>query len=169
MKHSLLPLFFLLAIIACGDNSSSNNTKCAYGQPLAIFDESLPQVVTHQFSAQGQNASELLQFDSGLSLEVLQGGCDHIKQEFRFRIPGKAPENSEAFWIAQAIAHFHFLGQLSERHQQYHQYAKAIENIGAEMKLAQTRSLGDGFSIRIDRISGVDYNLLQVEVGEGEF
>ncbi len=158
-------LFFLLLVLfstACGSGSSSSANTCPYGSPVAIFDEKIPGIVTHQFSVEGQNANESVQFDNGMALSILQSGCEHIHQEFRFTIPGKAPEDGDAFWMAQAAQQFHFLGQLSERHHQYHQYAKAIETIAPEAKLAQEVALGDGFSIKTDRISGPDYTLLQV-------
>ncbi len=152
----------VLLLFACGGNSSTE--KCTYGQPVAIFDESLVQVVTHEFEAKGQNAQEQVVFQNGMNLEVIQDGCHSILQEFRFTLPIESKQQSEAECRDLAAKHFHFLADLGDQYQQYHQYGRAIEELGAELRLAQAASLGQGLSIKLDRISGGGQSTIIVEL-----
>jgi len=163
MKHLILP-FLCLLIFACGNTSK----ECTYGSPAAIFNKELKNVLDHQFSTKGQEAQENIVFDNGLKLEVLQGGCNSLKQEFRFTLNGNVEEDGKSFWINQAGQLFHFLGSLSDQYLVYHQYAQALKEAEPQMNLRESFLLGEGFFIKLDHISGTDYELLVVEVAQGQ-
>jgi len=162
MKNFLI-FFSLLLLSACGGSSP----KCSYGSPTAIFSKDLEKVSTHHFTVNGQDASETIEFNNGLFLEILQGGCNSVRQEFRFLVPGKSQEDADAYWVAMAINLFHLLGDVSEKYLVYHQYAKALEEKGNNVKLGEPFELGEGFGMKVDRIAGNDQNILIVEMSQG--
>lgn len=162
MKNILL-FFSLVLLSSCGDSSP----KCAYGSPTPIFSKDLEKVSTHHFTVNGQDASETIEFSNGLFLEILQGGCNSVRQEFRFLIPGESKEDVPAYWVAMAIDLFHLLGDISEKYLVYHQYGKALEEKGNNIKLGESFELGEGFGIKVDRIAGTNQNILIVELSQG--
>lgn len=162
MKY-LLFTFCILSFIACGGSAS----QCVYGSPTAIFSPDLEKISKHQFKVNGQNGMEAITFTNGLQLEILQGGCNAIKQEFRFVLPGKTSETAPEYWIATVIQLFHMLGEISEKHLVYHQYGKAIEEKGPQINLGESFTLENGFNFKIDHIAGNDQNILVVVATQG--
>ncbi len=157
-------LLLVIPFFACGPSSK----PCTYGSPTAIFNKELKGVLEHQFSVKGQDAQESIAFDNGLNLEVLQGGCNALKQEFRFSLKGNIEEGDKMVWINQTAQLFHFLGDLSDQHLVYHQYAQALKTVATEINLGESFPLGEGFFIKLDHIAGSGYELLVVEVSQGK-
>ncbi|MEL6636235.1 MAG: hypothetical protein AAFW73_21225 [Bacteroidota bacterium] len=153
-----LSLFF----VACGSDGTTE--ACTKGQPVAIFSEALPRVVGQEFSAEGQSARELVRFDNQLQLEILQAGCQTITQEFRFTWPEEIPEAGPEEWRRLAAEQFHFLGDVGERYRDYHLYARVIEELGVDLPLAQAINLGNGQTLRLDRITGGGRSTIIVEL-----
>jgi len=164
MKSALYSLFVLLLLSACQSGSDDPFANCPQGKPTAIFSDSLQQIVKHKFAIDKNFGVEYIQFNNGVYLEIYQGGCELVQQEFRFRLPGKSPRDDRAFWVDQAIAQMRFLGEQSERHMAFASWAQAIEKEAGKIQLGQEFNLDSNIFTRIDRINSSDHTILIIEL-----
>jgi len=160
MKH-YLPLLVLILLAACQstDTAEQNNfSKCKFGQPQAIFSDSLPTVRSHAFQIQKQSAIEILQFDSGKKLELLQSGCNEIIQELKFTLPNQKIDN----WVEATAQELEALGNLSQDLTPFRFWAGAIAHREKDFKLGQDLELDSNVFAKIDKIEASDYSILTV-------
>lgn len=158
MRFKILMLVFITSLtFACrrADNSSAQN-NCKYGTPEAIFTENQPGIVAHSFQVAENEGVENLQFANGVALTLIQSGCDHIRQEFRFALPGMPESDVPAYWITQTINLLRMMGSFGSDYQVFSAWAQLIEERAEEIKLAESLELQQGFFMRIDRILSTD-------------
>ena len=144
------------------------NTTCKYGTPEAIFPSKLPKVVKHHFEIKGQNAYENVIFENGLKMEVIQSGCNEIKQFFQFILPGDFKNEPPAFWKEIAIQNFGYLSTVSDKHMSLHHLSTAIRKNYHDIKLSAPTQLEEGYFIKIDKIIGEEETILVVELASRE-
>lgn len=152
-------IFIILLTISCrqGNTNADTAQKCKYGAPKAIFFDETPGISNHSFSINQNEGTEKLRLDMGVDLTIIQSGCNNIRQEFQFLIPGKDFQAKEpAFWVVFATELLATLGRLGPDYAGFSAYAQAIESVASEIKLAETFELQQGFYVSIDRILGTE-------------
>jgi hypothetical protein len=92
-----------LFIVACG--CGNDTPQCAHGNPTAIFHPEMKFIKNHTFQQKESNSSEQLEIpEFDLSLEILQSGCERIKQMFKITLNGSQNDLTTAPQIAELTA-----------------------------------------------------------------
>ena len=163
-RFSIILLLFVAFFFACGESNSDPFADCQYKKPVAAFSESLSEVNSHTFKMEGTTGVEQVLFKNGVSLELYQSGCNEIRQEFRFIIPGTFEIDEPQFWIDQAAQQFDYLGELSDAHAGMLMWAGEIRKNTARLELGQALEIQPTYFIKIDRIRSMDKVLIIVEL-----
>lgn len=156
-------LVLLLACIMSCQNGGKNGGKgndCKYGDPVAIFDDDTPGISKHTFVSKGQTGEEYVKFESGKELTLTQSGCNDIRQELQFRLPGVDFPNDPDYWIQKAIIELTALSQINKKLAAFSMWASMIQSQKSDIHLAESFPLANGFYIQIDRIASSDHFLL---------
>ena len=162
---TLLLLVIFGGLIACGEKDPF--ADCQYGKPQPVFSNQTPRVVQHNFTIRALQGIEQVVFDNKTKLELIQKGCDDIRQEFVFEIPGSFSSQPDDFWIQRAVAQFRFLSALDPQYADLQLWAQAIEANAPQMKLGENTQVQPGFFVKINRIVSTDYVILTVEFSQG--
>jgi len=146
------PLLFLsiLSTFACRNNS--NTSDCRYGKPTAIFAANQPGIQSHTFTERGNEATEQVIFSDSLQLTLLQSGCNQIRQEFQFNLPGNFQDKTPDFWIELSIQLMQRLGSIGPDYGGFTMWAQTMVEQRKNIKLTEPVALQQGFYITIDRI-----------------
>lgn len=157
MKH-LLP-FLVLTITACGDSTPA---KCPLGDPKAMFSPEMAGVQQHHFAVKGQESLEELLLERGVLLSIRQTGCDALRQEFQFQVPGNYTNYPDSLWLKEAVRQFYSLGNLSEKTAGLKMWASAIESARPTMRIAEPKQLDQNIFVQVDKIVGAEESTLRV-------
>jgi hypothetical protein len=158
-------LVLLSATTACGPGSK----PCTLGDPVAIFNAQIEGVETHQFSHEGRESVESIQFDNGVRLEILQSGCELVRQEFRFYMPERGPDASEmSLWVQAATNLYFFLGSLDYQFQVFQEWAAAIEQQSERFVRGEALEVYPGFWVEIDPVQTNTETMLRVILSQGQ-
>lgn len=163
-RFSIIVFLFVTLFFACGESSSDPFADCQYKKPVAAFNESLSEVNSHTFKMEGTTGVEQVLFNNGVSLELFQSGCNEIRQEFRFTIPGTFEIDDPQFWVDQAAQQFDYLGELSDAHAGMLMWAGEIRKNAPRLELGQALEIQPTYFIKIDRIRSTDKALIIVEL-----
>ena len=151
MKRTyLLLLLFLILTSAC--RNSSKKEDCKYGKPTAIFTDGQPGIQSHRFTLEGNEATEYVRFNDSLQLTLLQSGCNEIRQEFQFYLPGNFQDKTPDFWVQLSIQLFQRLNSLGPAYSGFGIWAQSITEQQDHIKLSEATALQQDFYITIDRI-----------------
>jgi hypothetical protein len=159
--HSLFFLFFTL-FTAC----KTDNGKCKFGDPVAIFSDTMQVVKMHHFEIKDKTGIEYVALKNGLLLEIEQSGCNTINQQFTFELPGDFSKEEDAFWKTLAAKNFHLLSSVSIKLQPFIAWADAIESVEDKLKLAEPMEIQNRMHIRIDKILSADRAMLVVQLSQ---
>ncbi len=166
MKHG----FFwggLLLLLSCQNQSADAYfADCRYGKPEAIFSEELDGVVEHSFRLKPREGIEELRFESGKRLTIVQAGCDSIRQDFQFYLPGSLPKADAEYWVGKAVEEFQQLGSIGPRYMMFSSWAQAIAARAETIQLTESTEIQPGFFVRIDRVVSQDHAMLMVTLSE---
>ncbi len=155
MKNALAASTFIASILifsACREEPKN----CRFGKPKPIFSNDLPRVKAHEFEGKTTTSEERVAFDTGLELEIVQSGCETIRQEFRFFTAGDYRTFADSVWMKEAVRQLVFLSSLSPKQAQLRPWADAIEESRHSMKLGEEKALQPGILAKIDRVVGAD-------------
>lgn len=164
IRFPIIFLLFTTLLFACGESNSDPFADCQYKKPVAAFSESLSEVNSHTFKMEGTTGVEQVVFKNGVSLELYQSGCNEIRQEFRFTIPGTFEVDEPQFWVDQAARQFDYLGELSDAHAGMLMWAGEIRKNTTRLELGQALEIQPTYFIKIDRIRSTDKALIIVEL-----
>jgi hypothetical protein len=157
---SKIVLFIFIAMItsACGQSTSDHaeNQDCKYGTPEALFGAEQPGVSAHSFTAKATEATERVTFSNGIRLTLLQSGCNHIRQEFRFELSEVPEDAGQQFWIMRTVELLRMLSSAGPNYAAFATWADEIEQRRENIKLAESFAIQQGFYVRIDRIRSGD-------------
>ncbi len=152
MNWKYLSLIFIVGLLVACRNSPSES-ECKYGTPKAIFSATQQGIKTHQFVNPKKDAAvEQVTFDDSLQLTLLQSGCDHVRQEFQFILPGDFINQKPEFWIELSIGLLRRLGSMGPDYAVFSAWAQSIESQKDAINLAENTALQQGFYVKIDRI-----------------
>ena len=146
---------------------SCSETTCLQGDPEAIFNDQLPGVKQHRFEyyPDQHKSEEYLLLDSNEALELWQSGCEHLRQEYRFIVPGpisQEEENDPFFWIATLLKRLDNLRKLGISYGQYGDYVRAIAERAENWVMGEPQELAPGFYATIDLIPASENNILML-------
>ena len=147
---------FILGGYGCKSQPKTPFSDCSYGAPKPIFSKEWPAVSTQAFRLTAKEGIEQIEFTNGVSLELIQTGCDHITQDFTFSLPLEEIDDQPNFWIAQAIRQLQYLAQVDESLMPFQFWAQAIQNAAPQIKLSAPFTLEGSIQVTIDRIVSVD-------------
>lgn len=151
-------------IMACGSETKSTSDKpfgdCQYGAPKAVFNAQIPKIKTHIFQLNSKSAVEKVQFDGGVSLELIQSGCEKPKQEFQFTIPSNTQAFTDGDWLSMGIDLFAYMGNLAPELQPFLLWQGALKDKMNQLKIGLPHELEQGFFVKIDKVAGADSGLL---------
>jgi len=163
MKYGPFLVSLMIFLLYCSSdrNTDAGFENCRYAKPEAIFSESLAEVEEHSFKIRKKEGIEQLRFKSGKELTIIQSGCDSIRQEFQFNLPGSFPKGDAEYWVAKAVEEFQQLGAMGPQYMMFSSWAQAIAAQAEHIQLTESNEIQPGFFVRIDRVlSQGDANLL---------
>ena len=155
-------LFLFILFTAC----KTDNGKCKYGDPVAIFSDTMQVVKKHHFEIKDKTGIEYVALKTGLLLEIEQSGCNTINQQFTFELPGDFSKMDDAFWKTLAAKNFILLSNASLKLQPFSAWADAINKVKDTLKLAESMEVERGIHIRIDKILSPDRAMLVVQLSQ---
>lgn len=162
--------FLLLCIFSLSFCKDKNNNKpfanCKCGSPRPIFNDAMPEhIAGRNFSITNTTGVEAINFTNGTKLQIVQSGCDDIKQEFSFVYKDKKMLTySDAQWVQNAIDEFLRMGSFSENFTPFKLWGEAILAFKDSFKIGENMELEKGFFIKIDRIISGDEATMIVTV-----
>lgn len=162
MSKLLFSTLLATAFFAC----KNGEKKCPYGDPMPIFSEKLDHVKLHQFEKKDGESLESLIFDSGITLEIEQTGCEQIRQEFRFTALGDRRNLADSLWAKEAVRQLVFLSSLGPKQAPLRTWADAIEKSRSEMKLGENFDLGGGVMAQVGKVVGPDQSVLTLVLSQ---
>jgi hypothetical protein len=153
-------LSFALFLFNCKNNTTDIADKkpfsdCKCGKPAPIFIKNIPDFVSgHNFTMTSDAGVELVTFKDRTKLQIVQTGCNDIKQEFSFIYENPSLQSySDAMWIQKAIDEFKKIGAASPEYQPFSLWGNAIESRKDEFKIGEDKELEKGFFMKIDKIT----------------
>jgi hypothetical protein len=155
-------IIFLLFLFSC----KSETGKCKFGDPVAIFSDTMEMVKKHHFEVKDKTGIEFVTFKNGLLLEVEQSGCNTITQQYTFEIMGNFAKMEDAFWKVLAIKNFALLATLSPKLNSLDAWAQAMEGVQDKLKLAEPVEVDKGIFIRLDKVVSADRAMLVVQLSQ---
>ena len=161
---SLFLLIFTL-ISAC-KTETSNTGKCKFGDPVAIFSDTMKMVKKHHFEIKDKTGIEFIALGNGMLVEVEQSGCNTINQQFTFELQGDFSKMDNAFWTTLAVKNFRLLASFSPKLQAFGAWGDAIESVKSTFKLAEAVEVEKGTHIRIDKVLAADRAMLVVQLSQ---
>lgn len=154
----------LCSLISCSLGNKDPFAKCRGGKPQAVFAGSYETVNAQHFEIKGMEGVEQVSFSNGMEMELVQAGCEKIKQIFHFNLPGQFNEDEN--WILLTASQFQFLSGVSEKHFELGMWGQAIQQSAESLFLGERIMLQPGYFIKIDKIKGTDSVTLIVELSE---
>jgi hypothetical protein len=158
---SLIFLFFTL-FTAC----KTDNGKCKFGDPVAIFSDTMQAVKNHHFEIKDKTGIEYVVLKNGLLLEIEQSGCNTINQQFTFEIMGDFSKQNDDFWKTLAAKNFQLLSNASVKLQPFIAWSEAIESVKSKLKLAEAIEIQNKMHVRLDKIVSADRAMLVVQLSQ---
>jgi hypothetical protein len=155
---SLVSLFFLFSC-------KTETGKCKFGDPIAIFSDTMEMVKKHHFEIKDKTGIEFVTFKNGMLLEVEQSGCNNIKQQYTFEIMGNFSKMEDAFWKVLAIKNA-LLATLSPKLNSLDAWAQAMDGVQDKLKLAEPIEVEKGIFIRLDKVVYGDRAMLVVQLSQ---
>lgn len=157
------PAFYLLIILllaACGEETQKK--ECRFGKPQAIFQSAFENVEKTTFSLKGREGVENVIFKNGVSLALIQSGCNELRQEFSFRLPMTNSEANGEFWIIQGEQLMRFLGNTDASLVQFSEWANAIKQVSGQLKLGEALEIQTGYFVTVDKIEFPEETIVKV-------
>jgi hypothetical protein len=150
----LLLVISSLALSFCKNKSDKPFANCKCGAPRPVFNEALPEYIAgRSFSITNTSGVENIKFKNGTALQIVQTGCNDIKQEFSFSYnDSKFLAYSDAQWIQNAIDEFLRIGSFSDNFSPFKLWGEAILAYKDTFKIAEDKELQKGFFIKIEKI-----------------
>lgn len=163
-------VYLFIVVVLAGSCSQNNDlpggdgtfVACKYSQPEAIFSLTTPTVLGHKFVIKDDSSIEDVRFENGTNLEIIQSGCNNIRQEYLLHLEGTLGQEAPEFWLRQAVNLFYNLGDISEEYAPMLFWAEAIANIAEDMKLGQSYEVQPGISVKVDKLVEAKDGLLVV-------
>lgn len=169
--RATLAIFLVLFLISCHSEQTTKQQDyfrdCLYSAPEPIFVKYLSDIKFHKFQLDREKGVEKVNFDNGLELEIIQTGCNQMKQEFRFSIYGNMNTREPEFWIQQAGKYFFYLGALDEYLLPLYEWGELLVRNAPYMRLNKNFEVVEDFLIQVSlRQENAEKAILIVTISE---
>ena len=142
-------------------------SNCRYEKPEAIFYDGLPQISDHHFKIQGNGGSEESFVLSGMvAINILQYGCDFRTQEFIFDLGTTANCEQAGDCTREVVQIMQALSRLGPEYHVFREWARAIKDISAQIRLGRATEVGDGFWVKVDQDRSFGHTTLKLTLSE---
>ena len=152
-------LLFLLFAVACGNpkpkpkDFDKHLADCPKGAPTSLLSDKTAGMKAHSFVLHDAESVETVAFDDGTTLEVVQTGCEHIRQEFAFTEPSDEAANlTDARWCALAAKSLRTLSHRSAALEPIGLWATMLEAHLEDFKRGQPLELEPHHYLTVDGI-----------------
>ena len=149
----LFCIFYSVSLIfftsAC---KNKKEVPCKYGNPTAIFSDTMQNVKKHFFQIKEGTGVEMVAFKNNYLLEVEQSGCEEIQQQFSFILHGKFMDAPDSFWVQLAVKQFRDMAKMSPKLSLFNGWADALDAIKDKIKLSEPTEIQPHFFCRIDKV-----------------
>lgn len=160
MKIKMMLLLLLgLFVFACKDKEKAVEEKkpfanCKCGRPTPIFNQNIPEFVSgHNFAITSDAGVEIITYNDGTKLQIVQTGCNDIRQEFSFIYSDQSVKAlSDSDWVQKAIDEFKKIGNSAPDYQPFALWGNAIASRKEEFHIGEDKEMEKGFFMKIDRI-----------------
>jgi hypothetical protein len=171
MKYSILGILICLFFFSCGNKNQGSDdpfANCKFGKPEPVFSNDIPKISSHDFRLAGKEGIEKVVFENGVHLEIIQSGCDAVRQEFQFTLTGNFENASADSWALKAIEQFQYMGAFGEKFAPFSFWANAMQQSAQHFALGQPLEVQPGAFVTIDKIFSPDYTILIVVLSQQE-
>ncbi len=152
--RATLAIFLVLFSLSCQFEPTTKQQDyfkdCLYSAPEAIFVKHLSDIKFHQFELKKAEGNEKVNFSNGLELEIIQTGCNKLKQEFRFNVYGNIDIKDHEFWIQQAGKYFFYIGALDEYLLPLYEWGELLIRNTTYMRLGKNFEAAEGFLVQVN-------------------
>lgn len=169
MKINRFLIIFFFLILGCKNVGSEGRSfdDCPNPVPVAVFSDTLSAVTSHQFHLKATEGIEEVAFKNGMQLTLIQSGCEAIRQEFQFRLPGDDfPDDTITYWIEETMNQLRFLANLGPQYLSLNAWTQVIEEQKEQIQLGEPVEIQIGFFVEIDRIISADHAILLLILSE---
>ena len=146
-------IFFVFNVVflqtAC---KNKKEVPCKYGNPTAIFSDTMQNVKKHFFEIKEGTGVEMVAFKNNYLLEVEQSGCEEIQQQFSFILHGKFMDAPDSFWKDLAVKQFRDMAKMSPKLLPFNGWADALDAVKNKIKLSEPTEIQPQFFCRIDKV-----------------
>ncbi len=171
MKFNILTISLIFILISCGSKNQTSDdpfVHCKFGKPESVFSKNIPKINSHEFHLSGKEGIEKVVFENGVHLEIIQSGCDAIRQEFQFFLPGNFEKTSADYWALKAVEQFQYMSVLDEKFAPFSFWANAIRQSAQHFNLGRSLEVQPGTFVTLDKIFSPDYTILIVVLSQRE-
>lgn len=163
-KVFLFSLFSIL-LFSCSENKPkevNDFSDCKYSIPTPVFSTSNKAIETTAFEVVDRKGIENVIFKNKLKLELVQSGCNEVKQDFTFIVPMVNKSADQQFWLYQAEQLLRFLGNSDMSLVQFGEWSNVIKELIPEMYLGQEKEIQTGYFVTIDKIDGGEETIIKI-------
>ncbi len=168
-KWSLsISLFSACLLGACGGSKADfdNDLPHCPQIPSAIFQNGMKGIKSAKFELQKNKSIENIVFADNSNLEIIQMGCAHISQEFRFELNDILLTN-DATQIAQIASNkFKDIAKLAPRLASLGNWSSMLQNAKDSLKIGEPLELEPHHFLKLDCVSQNENSLLIVTLFE---
>ena len=168
---ALLILFLSTAFLTCKEKEKTTGEKkpfsdCKCGRPTPIFNNNVPDFISgHNFAITSDAGVEIVTYKNGTKLQIVQTGCNDIKQEFSFIYADQLHKNlPDSSWVQNAIDEFKKIGNAAPAYQPFSLWGSAIASRKEEFHIGEDKELEKGFFMKIDKIVSASETTMIVTV-----
>ena len=163
--------FALLFLMSC--KNEVKEKKCRFGIPTAIFQDSVANRIgkNHRFKLKEKEVIgiESIDLQDGTALNILQSGCNSIRQVYQFSLKGDFSNPADSFWVSEAVKRLNGLAQASPTTLGLlGQWAIAIQEQKTAFKIGKAHEIAPKTTVKIDRIISPNMAALIVELAQEE-
>lgn len=152
MRYTIFLLAILISLVACNSKKGKQADEKCQSKPSAIFSDTMQVVKSHQFEVNGENSNENITLKNDVRIEILQSGCQNLRQEFRITRIGDFSKMRDQDWISGTHLTFDGLSRTSLGLQGLRQFAEIIKENEPNIKLGQSFTPDPSVEITIDKI-----------------
>lgn len=153
-------LFVILLFTSCQEEQ-----KCKF-KISPIFTSTTSKITNHSFDHQGTKATEKATFPNGVRLELFQTICNDSQQEYHFFIKGDFRNQSDEFWINQAIQQFFNMAGSAKEVEGVSRIGVMIQNDPKMFPLGEKIGIEDRFFIKIDKLVGIEESQVIITISQ---
>ena len=161
--------FGLIFLFGCGNTSRSDfdtNLAACPQKPTPIFQTGMKGVSATKFSLEATKSIENIRFSDSTTLEIIQMGCAHVHQEFRFELTERLPLDDAAAVGELAAQKFTAIAQLDSRLAGLGSWAGMLREAKTQLKIGEAIALEPHHFLKVDGFAQNKNSLLIVSIYE---